>query len=148
MASCSDCFEKETIAMPKLVDGKKVWGSVSTVHDGPLLQVKKVSCNSQVASSWHRHERKTNGFFVESGSVIVQTRRWPVVLKPGQYYELRPGVEHRFVGVEPTSVMIEMYFAEPDTELSDMDIVRTDEGHLLPDEEWGLLIGMAEAGDD
>ena len=88
----------------------KIWGSTELIH----------------ANSEHEHEFKWNGFFVESGKMIV--RVWQedqeglvdeTILEAGDFTQVKPGKIHQFEGVED-GVAFELYWAE----FNHNDIVR------------------------
>ena len=72
------------------------------------------------------HQYKWNGFFCESGKLLV--RVWQndqadlideTILKPGDFTRVRPGFVHQFEGLED-GVAFELYWAE----FSHDDIIR------------------------
>ena len=82
--------------------------------------------------SKHKHDAKTNGFFVESGKLMI--RIWQndydlvdeTILKAGDYTTVKPGVYHQFVALEDV-IAYELYWAPA---LQHNDIVRETVGYM------------------
>ena len=97
----------------------KIWGQTELIHANGVLEFHRIEYKKDVACSVHKHEFKWNGFFVESGKMMV--RVWQkdynlvdeTILKPGDFMRVKPGVYHQFVGLED-GVAFELYWAEFD----------------------------------
>ena len=95
----------------------KVWGQTELVHANGVLEFHRIEYKAKVTCSKHKHNFKWNGFFVESGEMIV--RVWQndydlvdeTVLKAGDFTQVKPGVYHQFEGVKD-GVAFELYWAE------------------------------------
>lgn len=117
----------------------KVWGTTELIEHNPSFEFHRIEFKANYCCSEHYHRTKWNGFFVESGIMMVKT--WQndpdetqallcdqTVLKPGDYYKVEPGKWHQFVGVED-GVAFELYWAE----FNGNDIVRRTVGRRLHD---------------
>ena len=95
----------------------KVWGKTWCLHQNPVVEFHRIEVNAGGECSTHKHAHKWNGFFVESGEMII--RVWQndydlvdeTVLKPGDFCQVKPGVYHQFEGVKD-GVAFELYWAE------------------------------------
>lgn len=109
------------------VKAGKVWGQTELVHANGVLEFHRIEFKAGYKCSEHEHKYKFNGFFVESGQMIV--RVWQdndqeglideTVLSAGDFTVVKPGMVHQFEGVED-GVAFELYWAEFDHN----DIVR------------------------
>ena len=97
----------------------KIWGQTELVHANGVLEFHRIEFKAKGTCSKHKHEFKWNGFFVESGKMIV--RVWQdgeqqglvdeTRLGPGDFTQVKPGKIHQFEGVED-GVAFELYWAE------------------------------------
>ena len=109
----------------------KVWGQTELVHANGVLEFHRIEYKAKGTCSKHQHKFKWNGFFVESGEMIV--RVWQndydlvdeTILKAGDFTAVKPGLYHSFEGLE-SGVAFELYWAE----FRHNDIVRESVGHL------------------
>jgi len=107
----------------------KVWGSTELIAANGVLEFHRIEITKGSKCSEHLHEFKWNGFFVESGKLII--RVWKkdydlvdeTILEAGEYTQVKPGEFHSFEAVEDT-VAFELYWAE----FSHSDIVRRSVG--------------------
>jgi len=89
------------------------------IHANGVLEFHRIEYKKDVACSKHKHEFKWNGFFVESGKMMVKV--WQkdydlvdeTILNPGDFMRVKPGVFHQFIGLED-GVAFELYWAEFD----------------------------------
>jgi len=105
----------------------KIWGGTELVHANGVLEFHRIEYKAGYKCSEHAHEFKWNGFFVESGSMII--RVWQdgaqdglvdeTILKAGDFTQVKPGLIHQFEGIED-GVAFELYWAE----FNHNDIVR------------------------
>jgi mannose-6-phosphate isomerase-like protein (cupin superfamily) len=110
------------------VKAGKIWGNTELVHANGVLEFHRIEFKSGFKCSEHFHAHKYNGFFVESGKMIV--RVWQdadqeglvdeTVLSAGDFTQVKPGKIHQFEGVED-GVAFELYWAPA---LDGDDIVR------------------------
>ena len=108
--------EKEYIMGSK---AGKIWGKTELIHANGVLEFHRIEYKKDVACSKHKHEFKWNGFFVESGKMMVKV--WQkdydlvdeTILNPGDFMRVKPGVFHQFIGLED-GVAFELYWAEFD----------------------------------
>ncbi len=105
----------------------KIWGNTELIHANGVVEFHRIEFKAGFKCSEHEHKYKWNGFFVESGKMIV--RVWQTadqkglvdetVLNAGDFTQVKPGLIHQFEGVED-GVAFELYWAE----FSHNDIVR------------------------
>jgi len=97
----------------------KVWGQTELLEANGVLEFHRIEAKSGGVCSKHKHKFKWNGFFVESGEMII--RVWKnnydlideTLLKAGQYTKVAPGEYHQFEAVTDC-VAFELYWAEFD----------------------------------
>jgi len=109
----------------------KIWGKTELIHANGVLEFHRIEYKKNVACSKHRHNYKWNGFFVESGKMMV--RVWQqgkqeglideTILNAGDFTRVKPGLFHEFIGLED-GVAFELYWAE----FSHEDIERESQG--------------------
>lgn len=95
----------------------KIWGTTELVEANGTLEFHRIEMVKGGVCSKHMHEFKWNGFFVESGKLIV--RVWQkdydlvdeTIIGPGQYTKVKPGLYHQFECLED-GVAFELYWAE------------------------------------
>lgn len=95
----------------------KVWGSTRLVHANSAFEFHRIEYNKGFKCSEHLHEHKWNGFFIESGKMLVRT--WKddqglideTILEAGDFTMVKPGEYHQFEGLE-SGVAFELYWAE------------------------------------
>ncbi len=108
----------------------KVWGQTELIEANGALEFHRIEMNTGGVCSKHLHEFKWNGFYVESGSMLI--RVWQkdydlideTVLVAGDYTKVKPGVYHQFECLE-SGVAYELYWAE----FNHNDIKRETVGH-------------------
>ena len=97
----------------------KIWGQTELIHANGVLEFHRIEYKKDVACSKHKHSFKWNGFFVESGKMMVKV--WQkdydlvdeTILNAGDFMRVKPGVFHQFIGLED-GVAFELYWAEFD----------------------------------
>ena len=110
----------------------KIWGQTELIHANGVLEFHRIEFKKNVACSKHKHEFKWNGFFCESGKLLIKV--WQkdynlvdeTILNAGEFTTVKPGVYHQFVGLED-GVAFELYWAQFDHN----DIQRESVGHKL-----------------
>lgn len=116
----------------------KIWGTSQLIEHNNTFEFHRIEFKANHCCSEHYHKTKWNGFFVESGTLLVKT--WQeeptehrpnmlcdqTVLRAGDYYKVSPGKWHQFVGVDD-GVAFELYWSEFDAN----DIVRRTQGQRL-----------------
>jgi len=108
----------------------KVWGSTELIEANGALEFHRIIINKGGVCSKHKHEFKWNGFYVESGSLLI--RVWQndydlvdeTIVNAGEYTKVKPGVYHQFECLED-GVAYELYWAE----FNHNDIIRESVGH-------------------
>ena len=114
--------------MGNIIQGK-IWGSTSEIFNKNNVSVNRIEIKEGSCCSIHKHNHKSNVFFVESGLIKIQ--EWKsdydlideTIIGHGESNSVPPGNYHRFVGLED-SVVYEIYYLE----LDDNDITRKDVG--------------------
>jgi len=107
----------------------KIWGQTELIHANGVLEFHRIEYKAGYKCSEHEHKFKWNGFFVESGKMIV--RVWQddqglvdeTILEAGDFTQVKPGKVHQFEGLED-GVAFELYWAE----FNHDDIVRRTSG--------------------
>ena len=110
----------------------KIWGETELVHKNGVLEFHRIDTKKGGVCSKHKHEFKWNGFFVESGKMLV--RVWQddqglvdeTILNAGDFTQVKPGKVHQFEGLED-GVAFELYWAE----FNHDDIVRRTSGTVV-----------------
>ena len=109
----------------------KVWGETSLIHANSALEFHRIRILKDGYCSKHMHEFKWNGFYVESGFLVVKVYQedYDLVdetsLGPGDFMQVKPGLYHSFHAVTDT-IAFELYWAE----FNHDDIVRESVGGL------------------
>ena len=98
----------------------KIWGQTELIHANGVLEFHRIEYRAGYKCSEHWHKTKWNGFFVESGRMLV--RVWQddqddlvdeTILEAGDFTQVKPGKVHQFEGLED-GVAFELYWAEFD----------------------------------
>ena len=95
----------------------KIWGKTEKIHANGVFEFHRIEFNKGFKCSEHEHQFKWNGFFVESGEMLV--RVWQddqglvdeTILKAGDFTMVKPGKYHQFEGLK-NGVDFELYWAE------------------------------------
>ena len=95
----------------------KICGQTELIHANGVLEFHRIEYKAGYKCSEHEHEFKWNGFFVESGKMLI--RVWQndydlvdeTILLPGDFTQVKPGCIHQFEGIE-SGVAFELYWAE------------------------------------
>lgn len=94
----------------------KVWGQTELIFSNPALEFHRILANANTHCSKHQHQHKWNGFYVESGKLVI--RVWKndydlideTVLEAGDFTAVAPGEYHQFEALADT-VAFELYWA-------------------------------------
>ena len=95
----------------------KVWGTTELIEANGALEFHRIEMNKGGTCSKHLHRYKWNGFYVESGRLLIKVwqRDYELVdetiLERGMYTKVKPGLYHQFVCLEG-GVAYELYWAE------------------------------------
>jgi len=108
----------------------KVWGTTELIESNSSLEFHRIQIVKGGVCSKHKHYSKWNGFYVESGKLII--RVWKkdytlvdeTIVSTGQYTKVIPGEYHQFEAVEDT-IAFEIYW----TALDSNDIQRETVGY-------------------
>ena len=115
----------------------KIWGTTELVEHTPSFEFHRIEIKANDCCSEHYHKTKWNGFFVESGTLMIKT--WSdepqlerphlcdqTILRADDYFKVEPGKWHQFVGIDD-GVAFELYWAE----FEPQDIIRRTQGSRL-----------------
>lgn len=104
-----------------------MWGETLPLLITPTIEVHKVTIGPQTKCSLHKHRYKWNGFYVISGTLIIEVHKndYDLVdkttLVAGEFTTVKPSEFHRFANPGPDQVQaLEIYYLEPLSE----DIIR------------------------
>ena len=95
----------------------KIWGQTKLIHKNGVLEFHRIDFKAGYKCSEHKHSFKWNGFFVESGKMLVRVRQDDqglvdeTILNAGDFTQVKPGKFHQFEGIED-GVAFELYWAE------------------------------------
>jgi len=95
----------------------KVWGKTEEIYKNSTLEFHRIDFNAGYQCSEHKHQTKSNGFYVVSGEMLV--RVWQkeqglideTLLGPGDFTAVKPGLYHQFIGIED-GLAFELYWSE------------------------------------
>lgn len=97
----------------------KVWGQTELLLANGVLEFHRIEAVAGGKCSKHKHMYKWNGFFVESGHLLIRVWKndYDLVdvthLYKGDFMQVKPGEFHQFEAVENT-IAFELYWAEFD----------------------------------
>ena len=85
----------------------KIWGQTELIHANGVLEFHRIEYKAGFKCSEHKHRYKWNGFYVESGKMLV--RVWQngdqdglvdeTILEAGDFTQVKPGKVHQFEGL-------------------------------------------------
>ena len=107
----------------------KIWGDTTEIKRTESFSLHRLFIKSGGTCSKHKHNFKFNGFFVESGKLLIRTWKEDqelidkTVLGDFEYTEVAPLEYHQFEALEDT-ICYEFYFNCPISE----DITRETQG--------------------
>ena len=130
----------------------KIWGQTELIHANGVLEFHRIEYKAGYKCSEHEHQFKWNGFFVESGKMLI--RVWQndydlvdeTILLPGDFTQVKPGCIHQFEGIE-SGVAFELYWAEFNHNDIKRRTIGTPTDTKEPEETDPLLRIMAEEND-
>lgn len=113
----------------------KIWGKTELIHANGVLEFHRIEIKPKSVCSKHKHEFKWNGFFVETGRLLIRT--WKndynlvdeTILKAGDFTCVKPGEYHQFESLDEDTIAYELYWAE----FNHTDIIRENTGKRLED---------------
>jgi mannose-6-phosphate isomerase-like protein (cupin superfamily) len=106
----------------------KIWGETRLLEANGVLEFHRIQVQPGGVCSRHLHHHKWNGFFVESGCLLIRVWKndYDLVdeteLRSGDYTSVAPGQYHQFEALEPT-VAFELYWAKFDHDDIERDTV-------------------------
>ena len=114
----------------------KVWGTTEPIEANGFVEFHRIETKAGGVCSIHRHNFKYNGFYVETGKLLI--RVWQkdydlcdeTILGPGDYMKVKPGVTHQFECLED-AIAFEVYWPE----MLVNDIERDSVGHASKPEQ-------------
>ena len=103
----------------------KIWGQTELLLRNSALEFHRIEYKAKVQCSKHKHTFKWNGFFIETGQMLV--RVWyddyglvdETILNPGDFMQVKPGLYHQFEGIKD-GIAFELYWSElnpPDSDI-------------------------------
>ena len=114
----------------------KVWGTTKLVEANGALEFHRIEMKKGGVCSKPLHRYKWNGFYVESGIMLIRTwqRDYDLVdetiVEAGEYHKVKPGLYHQFECIE-SGVAFELYWAE----FNHNDIERENVGYHIDEDE-------------
>ena len=112
----------------------KIWGKTELIEANSSLEFHRINITKGGVCSKHIHRYKWNGFYVESGKLLIKVWKGDyelideTILTAGQYTKVAPGEFHQFEALEDTTAF-ELYWANFDHE----DIKRETIGYAAKD---------------
>lgn len=105
------------------------WGSYEVLEDAPSHKLKRIEVHPGCRLSYQRHERRSEHWFVISGTAEVTLNGDTIRLARGQAIDIEQGDAHRIANVgDDALVFIEVqhgeYFGEDDIERLEDDFGR------------------------
>ncbi len=89
----------------------KVWGLRKRILLTDTCEIDLLHIYDNSFCSIHKHQKKINKFVLLSGKVRIESEYGYTTLKPGEEFEVRPPLKHRFFAVEHSD-MIELAYVE------------------------------------
>lgn len=106
----------------------KSWGHTTQVLKTPFCEMHAIEINPWSRCSKHKHQYKSNLFYVTQGELLIKVYRDNLVdetlLQAGEWTVVHPNEFHEFQTRSETCVALEVYYPEG---IAD-DIVRLDQG--------------------
>ena len=104
----------------------KVWGLRKRILLTDKCEIDLLHIFDNSFCSTHSHKKKINKFVLLSGKVRIESEYGYTTLKPGDEFEVRPPLKHRFFALEHSD-MIELAYVE-DSKIDPNDINRESQG--------------------
>jgi len=122
----------------------KVWGLRKRILLTDTCEIDLLHVFDDSFCSTHSHKKKINKFRVITGKVIIETEYGHTTLNPGEEFEVRPPLKHRFFAVEHSD-MIELAYVE-EGKIDANDINRESQGGRVIDGKEMTLDKMRKKG--
>lgn len=84
---------------------EKIWGYEDWIINDKDYCGKRLVLNKGYQCSIHYHQIKKETFYVAKGLVLLQVGAERVLLEPGKSLEIKPGEQHRFIGITNAEIM-------------------------------------------
>ena len=91
----------------------KVWGQRYRILLNDLVEIDHLIITKDTACSIHKHNHKSNKFYVISGLLKIQTELGSTILGPNMHFTVDAPIEHQFITLED-SVVIECAYVKID----------------------------------
>ena len=104
----------------------KVWGIRKRILLNNTSEIDLITVNKDCYCSTHWHDWKINKFVCLEGKIKIESEYGEVILRPGEEFEIRPPMVHRFFGIENSRV-IELAYVDTGR-IDDEDIHRIVQG--------------------
>ena len=119
-------MEENRMKILNVKEVKKEWGKEIWIANTELYCGKKLILEKGKRVSLHKHKNKDETFYVDKGKILMELGDDIKVLEPGDVVRIKPGVLHRYTGLND-SIIIEI-----STHHEDSDTYRQ-EGQLSGD---------------
>ena len=122
----------------------KVWGTRKRILLTDTCEIDLLHVFDDSFCSTHSHKNKINKFRVLSGKVRIESEYGYTTLNPGEEFEVRPPLKHRFFAIEHSD-MIELAYVEKG-KIDPNDINRESQGGRIVDGKEMTLDEMRKKG--
>lgn len=100
----------------------KVWGERHRVLLTDKCEIDFLKLKKDTFCSTHKHNKKSNLFYVIKGIVVIESEYGKIKLSKGQCFEVKAPLKHRFIALSD-SEMIECAYVE-NGKIDEKDIIR------------------------
>ena len=114
---------------------EKIWGSELWIVNNDVYCGKLLSIEEGKRCSMHHHNIKHETFYVLNGKVWMEIGGVEFIMHVGQRVTVRPGVEHRFTGLENGATILEF-----STHHTEEDSYRSTESEEISKEEFSQIL--------
>jgi len=101
----SKWIQKKQLTEEEMSVHNKVWGREEWIVNTPLYCMKKLYLHKGYKCSMHHHKIKDETFIIETGAVGMELDGVYRVMLPGDKIHVPPNTEHRFWGLEHSSIV-------------------------------------------
>lgn len=122
----------------------KIWGTRKRILLTERCEIDLLHVYSDSFCSTHSHKNKINKFVVLTGEVRIESEYGYTTLYPGDEFEIRPPLKHRFFAVKHAD-MIELAYVEKGR-IDPNDINRESQGGRVIDGKEMTLEEMRKKG--
>jgi mannose-6-phosphate isomerase-like protein (cupin superfamily) len=94
----------------------KTWGEKWNVFQNDLCEVSILYLLPNQRCSWHRHQKKSNQFFVIEGEIFIKSEWGVALIEKGQVFTTNPLEWHEFQTADKSAVIQEVMYVKYDPE--------------------------------